>query len=1234
MPDSTLPASPSSAAEERPPILGDPHPERLLVVLPSFALGGLRTHALTLAEGAARAGHRMVLVAAGEDAAPPASSEALEVRQVGAWNPQALEDVAAVARECTGVVVVASPATVALLPRLDGLRCALAVHGNARTLSEWLGPRTSVLRAVFRQATGLSVLTPGAAYEQQIAELLDVRRDAVASFRNSCLLTPAEAPAAAPPRALTLVARLAMDKVCDLEAGIALAQVMGLPLRVVGSGPAAAHFVELLQAAGVVYELVESEDVSAAVDEAEALVASGIVALEGLTRGKPVVIASSSGGTAGVVTPANFADMQASNWGGGPLEPVTPTSASAGLRGLTTEDLREVQRLVLEQASPEQTYLDVLAGLRHVHLHEGQADLGRTALDAVDELDTRWRRWAEELETDRGAWRQRAESFAAGTAPRSADGRRALEEVVRASVEQRRAHEQVLAQQEALRTSVQAELQSLRQGIDALAAEREELDQAKEAAEHLQAQHTDLRRVLAAVEHHRDALLTSTSWRLTAPLRTISHLRHRADDLARLRAVTTPVRMRKAAQLLMAGDVAGAVRRARLLVRGETLAQEPVVETVERLHQEAWPPDQPLVSVVIPCFNYGRYVRQAVDSVLAQTLPRVEVILIEAGSTDGTTPGVVQELERELGDRIRVLYREGRHLLGDNRNFGFQHARGKYVCSLDADDMLHPLFLEMAIFLLEAHGYDVVSSALQCFGGADDFVGTVEYPTLEDMLEGNYIYAPGVFRREAWERTGGYHDTGLGADLIYEDWRFWQRLLAQGARAANFVGQPLFYYRRSNDGASQSSHPDVPDLAAQRRAVAAFNEDVISHAALEQSSRRARTRVIVEDPLVNLTSPSAAPEGVITVLVALPFMLVGGVERLVSGLMASMPADRYHFIVVTTLAGDPSHGDSTPWFEAVTPEVYALPRLLPQSRWGSFLDYLVTAKSVDVLWLLGSEHIYDELPRLTATHPRLRVVDNLFNTEGHTRNNRRHRSHIDLHVVENEEVRTWLIAHGEPADRVVLTGSGVDVSRYAAATLPRPQKEQVLVGFVGRLSAEKNPLAVLDVAAAVPAYSPLRFVVAGGGPLADDLTRQIAARGLSERVTYLGVLEDVTSLLADLDVLLLPSLLDGSPQVVLEAQASGVAVVASDVGGLPSLVVHGRTGLLCPPTDTTAFARALATLSSDRGLLADMQTCAREHAVETFSLETLMRTYDEVFARATGRGSAAATRSDAAPKAL
>lgn len=1231
MPDSNMPTLPTSAAGLRCPVSSAPHSERLLVVLPSFALGGLRTHALTLAQGAAQADHRMVLVAAGEAAAPPASSETVEVRQVACWNAQTLDDVAAVARDCTGVVVVASPGTVALLPRLDGMRCALAVHGNARTLSAWLGPRTSILRGVLRQATGLSVLTPGAAYEQQIAELLEVRRDSVTSFRNSCLLTPVEAPPPAPPRSLTLVARLALDKVCDLEAGIALAQAMGLPLRVVGSGPAAGHFVELLRAAGVVHELVETQAVSAAVDEADALVASGIVALEGLTRGKPVVIASSSGGTAGVVTPANFADLQASNWGGGPLESLAPTTVGLALRGLTTEALREVQRLVREQASPGQTYLDVLGGLRHVRFHDAQVNLGKTALDAVDELDTRWRHWAEELETDRAAWRQRAES-AGGAAPWSADGRRVLEEVTRVGEEQRRTHEQVLAQQEALRSSVQAELRSVRQGIEALAAQRDEPDRAKEAAEHLPAQRMDLTQALAAVEHHRDALLTSTSWRLTAPLRTIGHLRHRANDLARLRAVTTPARLRKAAQLLLAGDVAGTMRRARLLVRGETAAQEPVVEAVERLCQTAWPPDQPLVSVVIPCFNYGRYVRQAVDSVLAQTLPRVEVILIEAGSTDGTTPGVVQELERELGDRIRVLYREGRHLLGDNRNFGFQHARGKYVCSLDADDMLHPLFLEMAVFLLEAHGYDVVSSALQCFGATDDFVGTVEYPTLEDMLEGNYIYAPGVIRREAWEQAGGYHDTGLGADLIYEDWRFWQRLLAQGARAANFVGQPLFYYRRNNDGGSQSSHPDVPDLAAQRRAVAAFNEDVLSDAALERSSRRARTKVVVENPLVNFSSPAAAPEGVTTVLVALPFMLVGGVERLVSGLMASMPADRYRFVVVTTLAAAPSHGDSTPWFEAVTPEVYALPRLLPQSRWSSFLDYLVTAKAVDVLWLLGSEYVYDDLPRLKAAHPRLRVVDNLFNTEGHTRNNRRHRSHIDLHVVENEEVRTWLVAHGEPADRVVLTGSGVDVSRYAAATVPRPPNKQVLVGFVGRLSPEKNPLAVLDVAAEVSADSPLQFVVAGGGPLADDLTRQIAARGLSERVTYLGVLEDVTSLLAQLDVLLLPSLLDGSPQVVLEAQASGAAVVASDIGGLPSLVAHGRTGLLCPPADTAAFTRALTTLSSDRRLLADMQSRARTHAVESFSLEALVRTYDDVFARAT-EGLAAA-RPDAAPKTL
>jgi len=125
---------------------------------------------------------------------------------------------------------------------------------------------------------------------------------------------------------------------------------------------------------------------------------------------------------------------------------------------------------------------------------------------------------------------------------------------------------------------------------------------------------------------------------------------------------------------------------------------------------------QPLVSVVIPCFNYGRFVEEAIASVQRQTFRNLEIIVVEGGSTDAETRAIVRRLERARLPRTRILYRDQPCLVGDNRNFGIAAARGKYVCCLDADDILDPRYLETAVFLAEFGPYDFVSASTRSFG--------------------------------------------------------------------------------------------------------------------------------------------------------------------------------------------------------------------------------------------------------------------------------------------------------------------------------------------------------------------------------------------------------------------------------------------------------------------------------------------------------------------------------------
>lgn len=220
-----------------------------------------------------------------------------------------------------------------------------------------------------------------------------------------------------------------------------------------------------------------------------------------------------------------------------------------------------------------------------------------------------------------------------------------------------------------------------------------------------------------------------------------------------------------------------------------------------------------LVSVVIPCYNYGQFVEAAVDSVLRQTLQPSEVIVVDGGS-DAPTLEVLSRLEGRKC--VSVHYRQGRHWVGDNRNFGISLARTPFVCCLDADDQLRQDHLEKAMLRLVAGSADVVGTSKRTFGEAQKAQLVEEWVQPEELLEENQVNTTAVFKHSLWRAVGGYEDTGLGDQHYYEDWHYWIKCSLAGARICNLANETSFFYRlHANTSLSQQSN-QVPNLEQQR----------------------------------------------------------------------------------------------------------------------------------------------------------------------------------------------------------------------------------------------------------------------------------------------------------------------------------------------------------------------------------------------------------------------------------
>ncbi len=176
-----------------------------------------------------------------------------------------------------------------------------------------------------------------------------------------------------------------------------------------------------------------------------------------------------------------------------------------------------------------------------------------------------------------------------------------------------------------------------------------------------------------------------------------------------------------------------------------------------------------------------------------------------------------------------------------------------------------------------------------------------------------------------------------------------------------------------------------------------------------------------------------------------------------------------------------------------------------------------------------------------------------------------------------------------------------------------------VVGTVGKDDPDKNVPAFLRLAAALgERHGPVCTVLAGRGLDESYAVRQGVVRQALCDSFFLGELDEMRPFYAALDLLVIPSLREGMPNAVLEAQARGVPVVAYDVGGMREVIEHGRGGMLAPAGDEAALLEVAAGLLADRQRLAGFGVQAREHTIETFGVERMVSSTRALYNRVPG----------------
>lgn len=215
-----------------------------------------------------------------------------------------------------------------------------------------------------------------------------------------------------------------------------------------------------------------------------------------------------------------------------------------------------------------------------------------------------------------------------------------------------------------------------------------------------------------------------------------------------------------------------------------------------------------LVSIIIPCYNQGKYITSTLSSALEQTYKNIEIVLIDDGSTDPETIKVVQSLRHE---RLKV-YRTKNRGVSAARNYAIAASHGEYILPLDGDDRIAPSYVEKAMEIAMTKGSMCVVYCEAAVFGEINMKWKLAPYSLRGILRENMVFCSALFSKRLFKKIGGYN---LNMRTGWEDWDFWLSAIEKGA-TFHRLREVLFFYRMVKKSRNASlSLPMMKSMYAQ-----------------------------------------------------------------------------------------------------------------------------------------------------------------------------------------------------------------------------------------------------------------------------------------------------------------------------------------------------------------------------------------------------------------------------------
>ena len=570
----------------------------------------------------------------------------------------------------------------------------------------------------------------------------------------------------------------------------------------------------------------------------------------------------------------------------------------------------------------------------------------------------------------------------------------------------------------------------------------------------------------------------------------------------------------------------------------------------------------PLISVIVPFYNSEKFIEQTIKSILNQTFPSYEILIIDDGSTNKMALEKLEQI-KELDKRIKVFHKQNEGL-ATTRDYGAsksdEHAR--YLMFIDDDDLIEPTFLECGFWTLETN-----KDAAWAYSDSLGF-GSIEYTwnkyfSSEKMKKENDLISAALVRKTDFFLVNGYN---LKEKAVNEDWNFWLKLLSKEKFPVHisFYGE---WYRRKENGELQRSREN------KERSLEIINntaKGVTKEIKAKQYPYYNYNYELIEDNLKNIEIPKRInKKDTINILFIIPWMVTGGADLFNLSLVKGLNKERYEITIIST---EPNENVLRQEFENnENVRVYDLTSFLDKRYWVAFVNYIIQKENINLIFNSNSKTGYSMLPYIKSMYPEIPILDYVHMEEwynrngGYSRYSSMYNSIIDKTMVCNGNSKKILEEHFKRnSDEVQTVYIGVDEEKFNPDKYNKEELEQKYLGgktnkkiisFICRISEQKRPLLFLEIIKKLKEKrQDFKVLVVGDGNLLGKMKEKAKKMNLLEDIIFLGEIKNTGEIYKISNVTVNCSLKEGLALTSYESLSMNVPIVSSDVGGQKELI--------------------------------------------------------------------------------